>query len=95
MSQSTKGVTKKITERPTDSKELFLKDVTFRLKYRQKARDQEMEMSKKANKEKTKEGVKQKRGAKENKAGYTATPVACRWAGAVLERVTRAFGQEQ
>ena len=30
-----------------------------------------------------------------NKAGYTATPVACRWAGAVLEKVTRAFGQEQ
>ena len=29
-----------------------------------------------------------------NKAGYTATPVACRWAGAVLEKVTRAFGQE-
>ena len=25
-----------------------------------------------------------------NKAGYTATPVACRWAGAVLEEVTRA-----
>ena len=24
-----------------------------------------------------------------------ATPVACRWAGAVLEKVTRAFGQEQ
>ena len=31
----------------------------------------------------------------ENKAGYTATPVACGWAGAVLEKVTRAFGQEQ
>ena len=29
-----------------------------------------------------------------NKAGYTATPVVCLWAGAVLERVTRAFGQE-
>ena len=29
-----------------------------------------------------------------NKAGYTATPVACRWAGAVTE-VTRSFGQEQ
>ena len=54
-----------------------------------------MEMSKKANKEKTKEGVKPKRGAKENKAGYTATPVACRWAGAVLEKVTTAFGWEQ
>ena len=26
----------------------------------------------------------------ENKAGYTATPVACGWAGAVLEKVTRA-----
>ena len=29
-----------------------------------------------------------------NKAGYTATPVACGWAGAVLEKVTRAFGKE-
>ena len=29
-----------------------------------------------------------------NKAGYTATPVACGWAGAVIE-VTRSFGQEQ
>ena len=28
-----------------------------------------------------------------NKAGYTATPVACRWAGAIFE-VTGAFGQE-
>ena len=31
---------------------------------------------------------------KKNKAGYTATPVACRWAGAMFE-VTRPFGQEQ
>ena len=30
----------------------------------------------------------------ENKAGYTATLVACGLAGAVLEKVTRAFGQE-
>ena len=30
----------------------------------------------------------------ENKARYTATPVACGWAGAVIE-VTRSFGQEQ
>ena len=30
-----------------------------------------------------------------NKAGYTAAPVACGWAGAVLKKVTRAFGQEQ
>ena len=28
-----------------------------------------------------------------NKAGYTATPVACGWAGAIFE-VTRPFGQE-
>ena len=27
------------------------------------------------------------------KAGYTATPVACGWAGAVFE-LTKAFGQE-
>ena len=32
---------------------------------------------------------------KRKKAGYTATPVACGWAGAVLEEVTRAFGQKQ
>ena len=29
-----------------------------------------------------------------NKAGYTATDVACGWAGAIFE-VTRPFGQEQ
>ena len=29
-----------------------------------------------------------------NKAGYTATKVACGWAGAIFE-VTRLFGQEQ
>ena len=30
----------------------------------------------------------------ENKAGYTAIPVACGWAGAVFE-VILSFGQEQ
>ena len=30
----------------------------------------------------------------QNKAGYTATLVACGYAGAVLEKVTRASGQE-
>ena len=30
-----------------------------------------------------------------NKAGYMATQVACGWAGAVLEKLIRAFGQEQ
>ena len=30
----------------------------------------------------------------ENKAGYTATPVACGWAGALIE-VTSSFGQVQ
>ena len=29
-----------------------------------------------------------------NKAKYTATPVACGWAGAII-KVTRSFGQEQ
>ena len=29
-----------------------------------------------------------------NKVGYMATPVACGWAGAVLEKVTTASGQE-
>ena len=32
---------------------------------------------------------------RENKAGYTATLVACGWAGAVLEKVTKASGQER
>ena len=32
--------------------------------------------------------------ANDNKAGYTATLVACGWAGAVLEKVTRASGQK-
>ena len=27
------------------------------------------------------------------KAGYTANPVVCGWAGAVLEKVTRALGR--
>ena len=31
---------------------------------------------------------------KKNKAGYTATPVACGWTGAIIE-VTRLFEQEQ
>ena len=31
---------------------------------------------------------------KYNKAVYTATEVACEWAGAIFE-VTRSFGQEQ
>ena len=30
-----------------------------------------------------------------NVAGYTANPDACGWAGAVIEKVTRTFGQEQ
>ena len=28
------------------------------------------------------------------KAGYTATPVACGWAGAMLEKAARAIGQD-
>ena len=38
--------------------------------------------------------IKKLENGKENKAGYTATSVACGWAGAVIE-VTRSFGQEQ
>ena len=34
------------------------------------------------------------RGVLGNKAGYTATPVACGWAGAIFE-VILSFGQEQ
>ena len=33
-------------------------------------------------------------GYQKNKAGYTATPVASGWAGAIIE-VTPSFGQEQ
>ena len=40
--------------------------------------------------EEEKEGEKKK-----NMAGYTATLVACGWAGAVMEKVTGAFGREQ
>ena len=32
---------------------------------------------------------------KKNKARYTATVCACHWTGAVIERVSGAFGQEQ
>ena len=32
-----------------------------------------------------KKNKKKKRKKKKNKAGYTATPVACGWAGAVIE----------
>ena len=35
----------------------------------------------------------QQMGMDKNKAGYTATEVACGWAGAIFE-VTRPFGQE-
>ena len=45
-------------------------------------------------KERTKTKTKTKTMTKKNKAGYTATLVACGWAGAVLEKVTRASGQE-
>ena len=38
--------------------------------------------------------VDEKEEGKENKAGYTATEVACGWAGAIFE-VARPFGQEQ
>ena len=31
----------------------------------------------------------------QNKAGYTATLVARGWAGALIDKVTVAFGQEQ
>ena len=33
-------------------------------------------------------------GGDSNKARYTATLVACGWAGTVLEKVTRVSGQE-
>ena len=32
---------------------------------------------------------------RKKKAGYTATLVACGWAGATMEKVTGEFGQEQ
>ena len=48
----------------------------------------------KKEKEKERTKTKTKTKTKKNKAGYTATLVACGWAGAVLEKVTRASGQE-
>ena len=47
----------------------------------------------KKKKMKRKKKMKKKLSISE-KAGYTATPVACGWAGAVSE-VTRPFGQDQ
>ena len=38
--------------------------------------------------------VKFSKHTKKNKAGYTATPVACGWAGAIFE-ISGAFGQER
>ena len=43
---------------------------------------------------KKKKTEKKKTEKKKNKAGYTATPVACGWVGAIIE-VARSFGQEQ
>ena len=43
---------------------------------------------------KGKTGKKRNAIGERNKAGYTATEVACGWAGAIFE-VTRPFGQEQ
>ena len=42
----------------------------------------------------TKEEDTRERRKEENKAGYTVTLAACRWAGAVLGKVTRVSGQE-
>ena len=41
-----------------------------------------------------KEDIRRTTNSEMNKAGYTATPVACGWAGAIIE-VSAAFGQEQ
>ena len=38
--------------------------------------------------------VENRHNTQKNKARYTATQFACRWAGAIFE-VTRLFGQEQ
>ena len=53
-------------------------------------KDEEDEKEEKEEKEEDRKIVKRNR----NKAGYTATLVACGRAGAVLEKVTRASGQE-
>ena len=55
----------------------------------QKVLEEEEEEKAEKKKEKRKKSRK-----KENKAGYTATLVMYGWAGAVLEKVTRAYGQE-
>ena len=53
-----------------------------------------MKKTNKGKKEGGKEEEKNRKKKDENKAGYTATPVACGWAGAIFE-VSGAFGQEQ
>ena len=57
-------------------------------------RDAWTHLKMKEGKRKEQIGKRKKKKEKKNKAGYTATPVACGWAGAVIE-VTRSFGQEQ
>ena len=38
--------------------------------------------------------AKKEKKKKKNKAGCTANPIACGWAGVMLEKVIRASGQE-
>ena len=52
------------------------------------------ERKREKDREKKKKGGRKKSEVERNKAGYTATEVACGWAGAIFE-VTRPFGQEQ
>ena len=40
-------------------------------------------------------GKKEREEKRKEEEGYTATLVACRWAGAVMEEVTGTFGQER
>ena len=42
-----------------------------------------------------KKNMQQNPNHRQNKTGYMATPVTCGWAAAALEKVKRAFGQEQ
>ena len=56
-------------------------------------RKREREKEKRRKKEKKNIESKKERTIEINKAGYTATPVACGWAGAIF-KVTPLLGQE-
>ena len=61
---------------------------------RKKKKRKEEKKRKEKKRERKKEREREKKEGRKNKAGYTATPVACGWAGAIFE-VTKQHVQEQ